>query len=162
MSATIPEILRLAHGVRGKQPRREQIAAVAMKSRQISQNQRAVNRLVYPILEQQICSEYALCPLVCRSLLSADEPFAYAGNTVEIRTYIVIMMKAALILGGLPHQHYEMSQALAVALAQEDTEDRWLAGEPVFSEVDIDTSDLRPSKLTNLVERLVDVVKSTL
>lgn len=32
----------------------------------------------------------------------------------------------------------------------------------MFSEVDIDTSDLRPSKLTNLVERLVRVVKPTL
>ena len=134
-----------------------------------------MNRLVYPILEQQLCSEYAPCPLVCRSLLSkfldvcvrvleqnADEPFAYAGNTVEIRTYVVVMMKAALILGGLPHPHYEMSQALAVALAHEDTEDRWLAGEPVFSEVDIDMSDLQPSRLTNLVERLVNVVRPTL
>lgn len=82
---------------------------------------------------------YALRPIVCRSLFSksldvcvrvleqnAEEPFAYAENSVEIRTYVVVMMKAALIL------------------------------------VDIDTSDLQPSRLTNLVDRLVNVVRPTL
>lgn len=175
VSATIPEILRLVHALRGRQAKRDDIAAVAEKSRRISQNQRAVKRLACPILEKGLCSEYAARPIVCRSLLSksldvcvrvldqnVDEPFAYANNTVEIRTYVVVMMKAALVLSGLPHQHFEMNQALTVALADEDIEQRWLAGEPVFSGVAIDTADLRPSRLTDLVERLVNVVRPTL
>jgi hypothetical protein len=87
----------------------------------------------------------------------------HAGNSATIRTCTVIMMKSALILCGLPDRHYELTQALSVALADENTEARWLGGEPVFAGVPTDSGDSgTPSPLMSLVNVLVNAVRPTL
>ncbi len=45
------------------------------------------------------------------------------------------MLRAALIAADLPYRHYELTQALEVALTEPDAEARWLAGEPIFAAV---------------------------
>ncbi len=175
VSATIPEILRLARAIRAKQATRDRLAEAAARCKAISQEQRKAEHITCPILADHACSEYPDRPLVCRTVLStslpaclrifgqnAPERFPHAENTVNIRTYFVIMLQAALILSELPHRHYELNHALALALAEENAEERWLAGEPVFADVAIDTSDVDASPLDNLVQKLVATVRPTI
>jgi hypothetical protein len=79
-----------------------------------------------------------------------------------IRTFTMIMMKAALVLRQLPHEHYELIQALDVALASDDTEERWLAGEPLFAHVPKDKAETDSSRLFAMVSILADTVRPTL
>jgi hypothetical protein len=72
------------------------------------------------------------------------------------------MFRAALVLAGLPYQNYEMTHALAVALARDDAEERWLAGEPDFAAVAVDRVDLQPSPLTKIVDGLAGAVRPTI
>ena len=85
-----------------------------------------------------------------------------AGSVVTIRTSVIIMMKTALILAGLPHQHVELNQALAVALRHDDSESRWLAGEPLFAEVPADHAEQSNQQIGGLVAYFVDLLRPTL
>ncbi|MSO72472.1 MAG: hypothetical protein EXQ84_02525 [Rhodospirillaceae bacterium] len=175
VSVTIPEILHLAHAVRGQAEKTARVNAAADESKLIAQDQREKTRVVCPILEAKVCSEYAPRPLVCRAVLSTSldaclrifernsgEMVPFAGGTVDIRAYVVVMMQAALKLGGFSHVHYEMNQALAVALNHADAEERWLAGAPLFAEVPVDTADLRRGGLSAMMDALVENVGPTL
>lgn len=132
-------------------------------------------RAVCPVLDDSLCSQYAARPLVCRSLLSgslaacvrifaedASEAIPHVTPSVEVRAYVLLMLQAGLRLAGLPHQHYELTQGLAVALTQDDAEARWLAGEPVFAGVEIDEADARSSRVSVMVERLVAAIQPSL
>lgn len=175
VSATVPEILRVAQALRGKSAKIEEIAAAATSAKTIPQNLREVQRLACPVLDNGNCSEYPSRPFVCRSVLSksleacvrifahnADEAFPHADNSVDIRTYIVVLMQASLVLAGLPHSHFELIHGLATALAHDDTEERWLRGEPVFADVAADVADTAASKLSGLVRKLVSVIAPTI
>lgn len=175
VSVTIPEILRLAHGLRGQPEKGAGFAKAAAASAVIPQAEREVRRVACPILQDSICSEYMARPLVCRAVFSksletclnifernSGEPFPFTDETTDIRAYVVSIMQASLILAGLPHLHYEMNQALAVALAQADAEDRWLAGEALFAGVPVDEADLRPTSLSAMIHALVENVRPTL
>jgi hypothetical protein len=175
VSATIPEIFRVAQAVRAKPAKVARVAAAAVRANAIPQSRREADRIDCPILEDGACSEYLDRPVVCRSVLSksldvcvrvltqnSSEPFAHADHSVDSRLYVAIVMQAALILSGLPHKHYDFIQGLAIALATPDAEERWLAGEPVFESVAIDTGDAGPSKLSGLVRKVVEVVEPTL
>ncbi|MDX2221378.1 MAG: YkgJ family cysteine cluster protein [Rhodospirillaceae bacterium] len=175
VSATIPEILLLARAVRGKTATEARVAEAAAKSVRIPQDQREANRFVCPILHDKVCSEYAQRPLVCRAVLSKsldtclrifelsqNEPMALTDNSVNVRSCMVIIWRSALILAGVPHQHHEMNHALAIALATPDAERRWLAGEPIFAAVAMDKGEDGPSKLSGLVDHLVQFLRPTL
>ncbi len=175
VSVTIPEILRLAKSVRGKTEKVARVTKAAADSSAIPQTQREIDRVVCPFLEDKVCSEYEPRPLVCRAVLSqslptclrifeenSGEPFPFLDGTTDIRVSVVVMMQAALILSGLPHVHFEMNQALAVALQHEDAEERWLKGEPIFADVPMDAADLRPSGLSAMMHSLVDHIRPTL
>ncbi len=84
-------------------------------------------------------------PVVCRYVLSksleacvriftqnSHETQPFPDGATGIRSTVIVMMKAAMALADLPHQHVELSQALAAALSVDDPEARWLAGEPLF------------------------------
>jgi hypothetical protein len=127
------------------------------------------------MLENLGCGQYASRPVVCRSLLSKSldpciriftqnipDTFLHADNSVDVRTYIVIILQASLTLAGLSHFHYELIQGLAAALAHEDAEARWLAGEPVFANVPVDSGEARQGKLWGLVNKVVSVVRPTI
>jgi Putative zinc- or iron-chelating domain len=175
ISVTIPEIFYLAKSVRGNGEKTARAVKAAAESGLISQEQREITRVFCPILEDKSCSEYLTRPIVCRAVLSkslgtclrvfegnSGEPFPFLDNTTDIRVTVVVMMQSALILSGLPHAHYEMNQALAVALAHNDAEECWLKGEPMFSAVPIDAADLRPSSLSSMMQALVENIRPTL
>lgn len=176
VSATIPEIFNLARSVRNTPVTTTRVHVAAARAKQIPQLLREANRIACPILLDHICSEYLGRPISCRYLLSKSldscvkifqhnqpEEFPFSDNTVTIRSFAVIMMKAALILSGLPHQHYELTQALSVALADEQAEERWLAGQPVFADIPMDRVDQEAkSPVSGLVDYFVGLLRPTI
>lgn len=175
ITATIPEILRLARAVKG---RREVVARVldaAAMSKSLPQSAPNSARSVCPLLEESLCSQYMARPLVCRSLLSGSlaacirifaedkfEAIPFVAPSVEIRAYVVLMLQSALRLAGLSHRHYELTQGLAVALTENDAEARWLSGEPVFEGVEVDQADTRGSRVSGMAEQLVVAIQPSL
>jgi Fe-S-cluster containining protein len=175
VSATIPEILNLANTVRRTIVRKERVLAAAETCKATPQLYREVNRVICPMLENHACSEYANRPVSCRYLLSKSlevcekilkhgqsAEFQYVDNIVIIRSFIIIMMKAALTMCGLPQQHYELNQALAIAMTTENAEARWLAGEPLFASVDVDRNDTGTTQLHGLATHLAGVLAPTI
>lgn len=175
VSVTIPEALRLADAMRAKPEKTARVKDAATQSAEIPQLEREVRRVVCPMLEDKACSEYAPRPLVCRAVLSksletclrifeenSGETMNFADNTTDIRGYVVIMMQAALDLAGLPPVHYEMNQALAIALENPDAEERWLGGENLFAGVPIDGHDTHRSALGDMTAMLVQHLRPTL
>jgi Fe-S-cluster containining protein len=175
VSATIPEILNLARAVRGQTAKTARVTNLAAHSRAMPQLHREAARLSCPMLEDRACSEYLARPMVCRAVLSKslatclkifqhniNAPFEAADHSGAVRMFCVIILRAGLILGGLPHQHYEMNHALEIALADEHAEARWLAGESVFAGVAVDLADADPSPLSKIVDGMVNALRPTL
>ena len=175
VSVTIPEALRLAQSVRGQAEKSTRIAEAAAASAGIAQGAREVSRVICPILHDKVCSEYLTRPLACRAVFSksletclrifeenSGEPFPFTDGTTDVRVYAVAILQASLMLSGLSHLHFEMNQALAVALAVPDAEERWLAGEALFAGVPVDKADLKPSGLGAMTHALVENVRPTL
>jgi hypothetical protein len=175
VSATIPEVLNLARSVRQNAARTARVLEAAKVSGKTPQALRETYRIPCPMLENDACSEYAHRPISCRYLLSSSlpacirilrdnqpEPFQFSGEVVTIRSSVLIMLKTALALCGLPTQHVELNQALAVALRSDDMESRWLVGEPVFAEVPVDQGDQPNSQISGLVAYLVTKLRPTI
>jgi Fe-S-cluster containining protein len=175
VSTSLPEVLRLAQAVRAKADTTARINAAAARSKAMPQLQREVDRVVCPILVEHACSEYAARPMVCRAVMSTSlescvriftagsaEQFQQPASPGALRTYLVIIMRAALVIAGLPHQNFELTHALEIALADPNAEERWLAGEPIFASVAIDRLDLETSPLTKIVDGLANAVRPTI
>jgi UTP-glucose-1-phosphate uridylyltransferase len=175
VSATIPEILHLANSVGRTIVRKERVMQAAAQAKATPQVYREVKRIICPMLENNACSEYAHRAVSCRYLLSKSldtcikilqrgEPaeFQFVDNIVAIRSFVIIMMKTALHLVGLPGQFYELNQALAIAVSTPNAEARWLAGEPLFASVDVDRADQGPSPIHGMVEHLAKVIAPTI
>ena len=173
--SSLPEIFRLARALRGKAGVTARIREAANRSKSMPQLQREIDRVICPILEDHACSEYPHRPVICRAVLSTSLPscirffehggtekFMFPDNLGAWRSYLVIMLRAALVLAGLPYQNYELTHALDVVLARGDAEERWLAGEPVFAEVAMDRLDLEASPLSKIVEGLAGAVRPTI
>jgi hypothetical protein len=175
VSATIPEILRFAQVVRANGLDAEDINIAAARAQEIGQDGRFLNRVSCPLLDDGACSGYAGRPLACRTMLSRSlaaclEYFPlngsgaldYAPGARETRGRVEIILLAALFLTGLPQAHIELTQGLAIALAQPDAETRWLAGEDVFAAVPADTGEGDNSALATWVPILVTAVRPLL
>jgi Fe-S-cluster containining protein len=175
VSATIPEILRLARAVRADTSVVQKIAQAADQAKGLSQDERQRARITCPILQDMSCAGYAVRPLVCRSLLSksaeicrrifhesSGEMLPYVPHSIEARASVLLMLQAALMAAGLRHEHIELTQGLAAALAHPDAETRWLNGEPVFAHVDVDVADATASQRSAAVARLAGIIRATL
>ena len=175
VSTTLPEVFRLAQAASGKEEKHARVIVAAARSKSMPQLEREVSRVICPILDNHASTEYLHRPVVCRAVLSsslptceqiflngAAEPFAAPVSLAGLRSYIVIMMRAALQLAGLAFRNYEMTHALEVALAREDSEQRWLAGEPIFADVAIDRLDLGDSPLNKIVDGLAGAARPTI
>ena len=175
VSCTFPEVFRLAQGVRGRAAAEGRVRAAAVRARSMDQYRREIDRVSCPILEDSACSAYVQRPVVCRAVLSVSLPrcleifrdgrradFLYPMGAETIRGYVVMMMRAALIAAGMPHQNYEMTHALEIVLGDETAEARWLAGEPVFAGVAIDRAELGSNHFSELATALASVVRRTI
>ena len=161
--------------IRHKPSTPSRVLYAAARSKSMPQLQREIDRVICPILEEHACSEYELRPIVCRAVISTslercltifqqsrNEPFAYPDGAEAARIYVVLMLRAALILCGLPHQNIEMTHALEIALADENAEARWLAGEPVFAGVAVDRADQSPSDFSRIADAMAAALRPTI
>jgi hypothetical protein len=161
--------------VRRTESVRARVVDAAVRAKTTPQGLREARRIVCPILESNACSLYPHRPLICRSLLSTSleaclkilvenraAELPHADKSPLIRTCTAIMMKAALVLCGLPATHIELIQGLEVALTQEDAEERWLRGEQLFASVPADKADLPGTPLDAMVAILVGAVRPTI
>ena len=165
----------MARAVRQTPTRQKRVVAAAEVCKQIPQHMRETHRVACPMLEDHACSEYLSRPISCRYLLSTSletcvkilkegqgVPFAFVDNTIAIRTFSMIMLKAAMSLAGLPNQHYELNQALAIALTYPDAELRWLGGEPMFPPHLMDRVDQGASPFNGMVMHLANIIRPSL
>ena len=175
VSTSLPEVFNLARAVRGKVGTEARIHDAAARARAMPQLQREVTRVICPILEEQACSEYAARPVVCRAVLSTSlesclrifqqggrEPFPSPASLGGLRSYVVMILRAALRLAELPHQNFELTHALTIALTVPDSEARWLAGENIFAGVAMDQMELQDSPINKIVEGLAGAVRPTI
>ena len=175
VSASLPEIFRLARAVQGNAPTAALIGTAAARARAMPQLQREVTRVMCPIMQEGACSQYAARPLVCRAVLSVslesclnifqrgvNDTFKSPVSLGALRSYLVVMVRASLVLAGLPYQNYELIHALEIAVNSPDAEERWLEGEPLFAPVAIDQVDLAPSPLNKIVDGLAGAVRPTI
>jgi Fe-S-cluster containining protein len=108
-----------------------------------------------PLLEDDACSIYDARPKVCRLAASADADICartYHNITNEdvpipmmhlvSRAAYGITVAAGLRHAGLPHHWYEFNAALHRALATDQAEQRWLAGEDIFADIRRDPEDV--------------------
>lgn len=173
VTATAPEILRVAQAVRARPDMAARVRTAAAKATPSTAPH--TSRPPCPVLEAEICSLYEARPLACRSLLSQSldacmrifvqdvaEPVPHVRPSMEIRATLILMLQAAMHLAGLPYQQYELVQGLAAALKYDDPEARWLAGEPIFAGVETDRNHARAASVAEMVERLAASLAPTL
>lgn len=106
-----------------------------------------------PFLENNVCSIYEDRPASCRQAASEDAEIcerSFFRTNEEVPTplpYLVsrtlygIAMVCALKEAGLDHKTYELNNAVVRALALENAEARWLAGEDIFNGVPVEPVD---------------------
>jgi hypothetical protein len=176
VSTSLPEVFRLAQAVRGNADMIARVAAASARAQAMPQMQREVDRVICPILEDHACAAYLNRPIVCRAVLSTSldscvkffqqnssgAAFAFPDQLSAVRAFMTVIFRAALVLGGLPYQNYELTHALDIALRAEDTEARWLAGEPLFAAVSMDRGEQQSGQLMGLVNALVNAVRPTI
>lgn len=175
VTATAPEILRLARAVKARPDIAARIRTAAVQARATPATTPQTARQPCPVLDAEVCSLYEARPLVCRSLLSHSldacirifvqdnaEQVPYVRPSMEIRDAVILMLQASLHLAGLPYHQYELIQGLAAALSHDDAEARWLAGEPIFAGVEVDQVHTRVSRVSEMVERFAAALAPTL
>lgn len=153
VGATAPEVLAIARAIRQDDRKRPGYAAAVVQrcsaTAGLSPQQRFGSKAPCPLLEGGVCGRYRERPAVCRQVTSFDvagciDEFEGRGRGEEIKVSAVhlaharnarVPLVAALRLTGLDANAYELSEALRVALAREDAEQRWLEGEDVFAGV---------------------------
>lgn len=167
VSATAPELLYVAKLIRRRGsalPAR--VAAAYQETRDRDAAARAKNPRPCPMLEANLCSIYESRPAVCRFAASINaiacervlrvlmrETIPTPLRHIKGRAVYEIAMTIALLHAGLPHRYYEFNAGLAAALAREDAESAWLAGEDVFAGVRQDPNDTMANRNAQLMYR---------
>lgn len=172
VSVTAPEALWVAATIRRRAKTVEKVRAADGATHALSMDERLKSHIVCPLLENDACSIYAARPLGCRSFVSLDLDACIAtfvnGAEPQIPTparhpdilYTVRMvLYAALRLKGIKPEAYELNAAVMAALAYEDAEARWLAGEDIFANVPVTGSV--PANFEHAISQLVAHVAPT-
>lgn len=149
VSASAPEILFTAKIIRQRGAGlAARVEAAHLHTKDYDIQARARHPHPCPLLENDACSIYELRPLTCRFAASADAAIcarSYRNLSGEnIPTPLLnlrgsnayaVAVAAALKRAGLPYHAYELNAGLARALANDNAEAAWLAGEDIFSDV---------------------------
>ncbi len=150
VSVTAPEALWVAGTIRRRAQAVEKMRAAGAGTHGLSMEERLNSHIVCPLLVDDACSIYAARPLGCRSFVSVDLNACIATFVngaapnipmpavhTDILYAVRMLLYAALRIKGLKAAAYELNAAVLAALAVEDAEARWLAGEDVFAGVPI-------------------------
>lgn len=125
----------------------ERIRAADDVTQRFSHAERHAHPHPCPFLEGNLCSIYDERPASCRQAASEDSDIcarSFFSTNEEVPTplpYLVsrtlygIATVCALREAGLDHKTYELNNAVMRALAVENAEARWLAGEDIFKGV---------------------------
>jgi hypothetical protein len=175
VSVTAPEAIFLAAHIRANLP--DKAAAVAAFAAQVADRRAdapGVTWLECALLGSDgNCGAYRARPIACHAQVSVNVEDCKAsflpphtGQVMEPRGYTGIkdlcrlILLAAMQAKGLPLAFYEMNAAVAVLLATEDAEKRWLEGEDVLAGVATITP-LKPDALRT-VQWLAQTIAPTL
>lgn len=170
-----PEAFRVADAVRAG--RAGGIDAETLRNRSeplrgLAPDARVGRKLPCPLLKADgLCSVYADRPLVCRqatslSLPSCVEEFEGIDPSGRIEISAVHLahssnvhaaLQGAMLAVGLPTEAYELSAALMVALADPESERRWLAGEDIFS--GLSRHVRRPAEVEQVARRIAEEIR---
>lgn len=153
VTASAPEIFLVAAKIREKPKDRQEdflnrVRAADQRTRQMSSRQRGANKIPCALLnDDKMCSVYEARPGACRGFSSTSAEMCrrgFEGEPVQVNTPAVWTslrsahkqaLWAALAAEKLPVEYYELHHALRIALEVPDAENRWLAGEDIFSGV---------------------------
>ncbi len=123
------------------------VRAADQRTRYMSSQQRANNKIPCAMLKDNVCSVYESRPAACRGFTSTSVEMCrrgFNGEGVQIDTPAVWTslrtahkqaMWGALAASKLTAEYYEFHHALRIALEIPDAESRWLAGEDIFADV---------------------------
>ncbi len=156
VSVSAPEVLHVAKRLRrrgGLTP--DRVRAAQSLTGGYSFAVRALHPTPCPLLEREACSVYDIRPLSCRFTASPDD-FACRRVMIDLAHEAVPVPKThltgrggyelAIVIAlkqcGLPHYLYEYNAALACALAHDNAEAAWLAGEDIFAQCRRDPNDV--------------------
>ena len=152
VTASAPEIFLVANRIRAL-PAEERddllnrVRAADQRTRYMSSQQRANNKIPCAMLKENLCSVYDSRPAACRGFTSTSVEMCrrgFNGEPVQVETPFVWTalrgahkqaIWAALVASELPADFYEFHHALRIALELPDAENRWLAGEDIFAGV---------------------------
>jgi Fe-S-cluster containining protein len=154
VDVTAPEALTIARGFREALPAehvaviRERVERHAQAVRTMTLEQRYRARTPCPLLDEvsNRCSVHDARPMRCRahhSLSAADcesislhpeEPriIPRYPDVMEGHEAMILGQRRALVAEKLDVRSFDLSQALSVALSNEDAEERWARGERLF------------------------------
>ena len=148
VTVTAPEALWVAAQIRRKAAVVDRMRGADAKTHGLSMDERLKSHIVCPLLENDACSIYAARPLGCRSFVSlnlqaclatfvrgADPQIPMPARHTDILYTCRILLYAALRLRRLKDAAYELNAAVLAALAYDNAEARWLAGEDIFAAV---------------------------
>jgi len=171
VAVSIPEVLFLARNIKERWPDataaiRRRIADTGRPPRDLATARHAQLTVPCPVLDGDgACSAYDVRPLACRAYVSIsvdmciramNDPAVDIPTTkthVFYRSRCTTALWAALKAARLPYGSYDLNHALAVAVATENAEARWLSGDDVFAQVQIDPS--RKSDVEPFLDRLI-------
>lgn len=152
VTASAPEIFLVAAKIREMPQDRQEdlvhrVRAADQRTRQMTSRQRGANKIPCAMLIEGMCSVYEARPGACRGFTSTSAEMCrrgFEGEAVQVDTPAVWTslrgahkqaLWGALAAEKLPAEYYEFHHALRIALEIPDAENRWLAGEDIFSGV---------------------------
>ena len=169
------EAFRVARLVRDKSAVAARITETYATTSKIPQHERWKAKVPCPLLDADICSVHAARPLTCRGCVSTsadvcfriyiegkEENPPFPLEYTSVCTATAAILAAALRLAGLPDRSLDWNGALAAAIASPDSEERWLAGEDVFSDVQVGAGTRAGTPFDGMVEELVTNITPTL
>lgn len=151
--ATAPEVLLVARFLRSADGALKQagidlmqrLATADVATRGCDERERVTLRCRCPYIDKGACVIYPVRPLACRGHASYDkracvdaasgrlDEIPYSIPHMTMRSLIQNAMQSALRDAGYAWAAYELNHSLSIALADEDCEAAWLAGDDVFA-----------------------------